>query len=211
MKLPYKKALVLAPHTDDGEFGCGGTISRLIREGCDIMYVAFSDCRESVPEGFAKDILASEMRNATASLGIEPGNVRLLNYQVRYFNRDRQAILEDLVKIKKEYNPDVIFTPCTMDFHQDHATITNEAIRAYKTKSIFGYELPWNNLTLPSQAIIKLEKEDIDNKITAISKYESQTGRGYSSPEFLKSLSITRATRIGVANAEAFEVIRYIL
>jgi len=48
MNLPFKKALVLAPHTDDGEFGCGGTISRLVREGCTVKYVAFSDCKESV-------------------------------------------------------------------------------------------------------------------------------------------------------------------
>ena len=77
MKLPFNKALVLAPHTDDGEFGCGGLISRLLREGAEIMYVAFSDCKESVPEGFATDVLEKEMKNATASLRIKSEYVRL--------------------------------------------------------------------------------------------------------------------------------------
>ena len=27
------KVLVLAPHTDDGELGCGGTIARFVEEG----------------------------------------------------------------------------------------------------------------------------------------------------------------------------------
>ncbi len=45
-----QKILVLAPHTDDGELGCGGTIVRLIDEGQDVYYVAFSICEESVPE-----------------------------------------------------------------------------------------------------------------------------------------------------------------
>jgi len=210
MKLPFKKALVLAPHTDDGEFGCGGTISRLLREGCEVMYVAFSDCKESVPKGFDEDVLSKEMRAATASLGIKSENVRLLDYKVRYFTRDRQAILEDLVKIGIMYSPDLIFTPCTLDVHQDHSTVTKEAIRAFKTKTILGYELPWNNLQLPSDGIVSLSEEDIENKVEAISKYESQQGRAYSEPSYIRSLAVTRGTRIKAKFAEAFEVIRLV-
>ena len=29
----WKRVLVLAPHTDDGEFGCGGTMARLVDAG----------------------------------------------------------------------------------------------------------------------------------------------------------------------------------
>ena len=211
MKLPFKKALVLAPHTDDGEFGCGATISRLIREGCEVKYVAFSDCKESVPKGYDIDVLSKEMKKATAVLGIKFENVVLLDYKVRYFTQERQTILEDLVKIGREYNPDVVFTPSTLDIHQDHSTITNEAIRAFKSKTILGYELPWNNLHLPSDSIITIEPEDLQNKIDAIGKYESQQGRAYSNPEYIKSMAITRGTRIRESFAEAFEVIRLIL
>lgn len=210
IKLPFNKALVLAPHTDDGEFGCGGLISRLLREGCEVMYIAFSDCKESVPKGYDLEVLGREMRSATASLGIKSENVRLLDYKVRYFTDERQRILEDLVKFGKEFQPDLVLTPCTMDVHQDHNTITNEAIRAFKSRTILGYELPWNNLQLPSEGIIVLEKKDIENKIIAISKYESQTGRAYSSPEYINSLAVTRGTRIREQFAEAFEVIRVV-
>ncbi len=34
--------LVLAPHTDDGELGCGGFLSKLIEHGVSVTYVAFS-------------------------------------------------------------------------------------------------------------------------------------------------------------------------
>src|SRR5207244_7059171 len=37
-----RRVLVLAPHTDDGEFGCGGTMARLVEGGADVRYVAFS-------------------------------------------------------------------------------------------------------------------------------------------------------------------------
>ena len=54
----WQRALVLAPHTDDGEFGCGGTMARLVEEGTDVRYVAFSIATRSLPEGFAPDTLA---------------------------------------------------------------------------------------------------------------------------------------------------------
>ena len=46
-----ERALVLAPHTDDGEFGCGGTMARLVEAGSDVRYVAFSIATRSLPEG----------------------------------------------------------------------------------------------------------------------------------------------------------------
>ena len=35
----WRRVLVLAPHTDDGEFGCGGTIVRLIEGGSDFVAI----------------------------------------------------------------------------------------------------------------------------------------------------------------------------
>ncbi|GAB4373795.1 MAG: hypothetical protein Kow0042_17920 [Calditrichia bacterium] len=52
--------LILAPHTDDGELGCGGTISRFIEEGKNIFYVAFSTASDSVPHPYPADILKKE-------------------------------------------------------------------------------------------------------------------------------------------------------
>ena len=63
--------LVLGPHTDDGEFGCGGTIARLIEEGKEVFYATFSCAEESVPEGLPKDILLKEVKAASKILGIE--------------------------------------------------------------------------------------------------------------------------------------------
>ena len=49
--------LVLAPHTDDGELGLGGTISKYIEEGKNVYYAAFSTADKSVPEGFQRTFL----------------------------------------------------------------------------------------------------------------------------------------------------------
>ena len=68
---------MLAPHTDDGEFGCGGAISKFINEGHDVHYAAFSACQQSVLPQFPSDILITEVKEATSILGIKPENLIL--------------------------------------------------------------------------------------------------------------------------------------
>src|SRR5207237_3510476 len=88
----WKRVLVLAPHTDDGEFGAGGTMARLVEEGADVRYVAFSIATRSLPEGFAADTLAREVREATAELGIPEQNPIVHDFDVRTFPEPRQDI-----------------------------------------------------------------------------------------------------------------------
>jgi len=58
----FNRILVLAPHTDDGEFGCGGSIARFIEEKKEVFYVAFSAVEELVPPNFPRDILRKEVK-----------------------------------------------------------------------------------------------------------------------------------------------------
>ena len=132
----FKNVLVLAPHTDDGELGCGGTISKLIEDGVCVTYVAFSIAEESVPPNFPCDILSKEVKEATRILGILPQNLIILNYKVRKFNYVRQEILEDLVKLRNTNTYDLVFIPSLNDLHQDHSTIAEEGLRAFKHASI---------------------------------------------------------------------------
>src|SRR5262245_57434092 len=93
----WRRALVLAPHTDDGEFGCGGTTARLLEAGSEVRYVAFSIATRSLPEGFPPDTLAQEVRAATAALGLPEENLTVHDFDVRTFPERRQDILELLV------------------------------------------------------------------------------------------------------------------
>lgn len=203
--------LVLAPHTDDGELGLGGTIHKLIREGKEITYVAFSTAEESVPEGFPKDILKTEVKNATLQLGIKPENLIIFNYQVRKLGYYRQEILEELIKIRKNTDYDLVFMPSLHDIHQDHTTIAQEGLRAFKNTTILGYELIWNNLTFNTQCFVQLTEEDIETKCKALEAYQSQGKRPYLSKEFIYSLARSRGVQVGCDFAEAFEVVRLFL
>ncbi len=206
-----ERILVLAPHTDDGEFGCGGSIAKFIEEGKELYYVAFSTAEKSVPKGWPKNILETEVREATKRIGIPSSHLIIYKYEVRKLNYVRQEILEELVKLKKEIDPQLVFIPSQNDLHQDHSTVATEAIRAYKQISILGYELPWNTITFHTQGFVKLEESHLEKKIHALKAYNSQADRDYASEEFIRSWAKLRGTQIGTRYAETFEITRWII
>ncbi|MFT5697849.1 MAG: LmbE family N-acetylglucosaminyl deacetylase [Desulforhopalus sp.] len=206
-----KTILVLAPHTDDGEFGCGGAIAKNISEGHNVIYVAFSAAEQSVLPHLPKDILRTEVREATSKLGIDDQNCIVLDFEVRRFPEVRQSILDKMIELNKEFCPDLIFLPSTNDTHQDHQTIAQEGFRAFKRSSMLGYEVPWNNLDFRTSCFIELKTEYLYKKTEALAMYKSQRHRDYASKKFIESLAITRGVQIGKKYAESFEVVRWVI
>ena len=199
------RVLVLAPHTDDGELGCGGTISRMVEEGREVYYAAFSTAAESVPPPFPPDILEKEVREGTKVLGIPAANLLVYKYKVRHLPHMRQEILEELVRMKREIDPGTVFLPSAQDLHQDHQTVHIEGLRAFKTVTVLGYELPWNNLSFDYRHFCVLTREHVQTKIAALRCYQSQQHRPYTQEEFIWSWARTRGGQIMVEYAEAFE------
>jgi N-acetylglucosamine malate deacetylase 1 len=206
----WQRALVLAPHTDDGEFGCGGAMARLVEEGAEVHYVAFSIATRSLPEGFPPDTLAREVRDATAELGIPAESLTVHDFDVRTFPEHRQEILELLIQLWNEWEPDVVFQPSLHDIHQDHQTIAAEGLRAFKRTTILGYEIPWNNLDFAYQAYVALEQRHIERKEAALAKYASQQHRRYANPEYVWNLARTHGINVNREYAEVFQVYRLI-
>jgi len=206
-----KKVLILAPHTDDGELGCGATIAHILECGAEVFYTAFSVCEQSVPLGYEKNELELELLEATKSLGIPESHVFTHRYEVRRMPEHRQEILQDIIDKKNEVSPDIVFLPCLQDIHQDHQVISREGLRAYKDRTILSYELPWNNLAVSTSAFVRVEQRHVEAKIAALKCYRTQALRPYFQPEFVRSLARTRGVQIGVEYAEAFELVRLVI
>ncbi|HXC26187.1 MAG TPA: PIG-L family deacetylase [Gemmatimonadaceae bacterium] len=204
------RVLVLCAHTDD-EFGCSGTISRIVELGATVRYLALSDCVGSVPPGFPSDVLIHECFACTSRLGIPPERVTIEKFPVRHFPQYRQDILEMLVAVRKTYRPDLVLLPCSYDTHQDHRTVFEEGFRAFKLATILGYELPQNLTAFNHSAFVKLSPQQLEAKIHALSAYQSQEHRPYAVRSFIESLATVRGVQCGADYAEAFEVIRLIL
>ena len=201
------RALVLGAHTDD-EFGCAGTIARMVEAGAEVHYACFSSCEDSVPEGFGRDVLKDEVNAAVDLLGIPRDRFYLHDFRVRHFPAHRQEILEELVALRRRLEPEIVFVPAFSDMHQDHGVIAAEGFRAFKHSTMLGYELPMNTISFDHACFVRLEERHIDIKIRHAGVYVSQASRPYLRPEFIRSLALVRGIQINQTAAEAFEVIR---
>tara|TARA_B100002051_G_scaffold33174_1_gene26161 strand:- start:3780 stop:4550 length:771 start_codon:yes stop_codon:yes gene_type:complete len=194
-----KKALVLSPHTDDAELGCGGTIAKLIEEGWAVHVIYFSAVKTRFPQ------LVNEAENSAKILGM---SYEILDFNTRYFPRDRQEILQVLHDYSRKENYNLVFTPTTTDIHQDHGVVTTEAKRVFRKCTLLGYELPWNNLDVSLNCFIPLEKRHIKKKISALECYNTQKKHPYFDKKFLESVVKMRGVQLSTPFAEGFETIK---
>ena len=208
--LVFKRLLVLAAHPDDGEIGAGGLLSKLSGAVEAKKYVAFSSCGESVPDGFPADVLIHEMAEATKCLGFAEHERTVLDFSVRHFPASRQDILEAMIAIKREYDPDLVLVPASYDIHQDHAVVYQEAKRAFKDCTLLGYEMPWNCMDFKTDLLVELTEKNLSDKLKAISCYKSQAFRSYGDGAPLAQLAALRGNQIKAPLAEAYEVIRWV-
>jgi len=206
-----KRILVLAPHTDDGELGCGGSIASFCVEGREVFYAAFCLCSRALPQGKAADTLEQECKNATGILGIPSSNLILFDYEVRELPQSRQKILEELLQMNRSINPDMVFLPAASDIHQDHQVIYEEGMRAFKNVSFAGYELPWNNYSFRTSFFIRLKEDSLTKKVEALRAYRSQAQRNYMQEDFTRSLAKVRGVQANAQYAEAFEIYKWIV
>lgn len=208
-----ERILVLSPHTDDGELGCGGAIVKFLEVKKQVKLAVFSTAEKSIPDGFNADSTKNEMFKACKILGLKENDITVLDFETRVFSHFRQEILDNLIKIRNDFDPQIVMIPSLKDTHQDHEVITKESLRAFKKTSfsIYGYEQPWNCFTFDTTGFVSLEERHIETKIKAIQQYKSQSKKEYMKPEFIRGLARTRAINIGLEYAEAFEVIRQVI
>lgn len=197
--------LVLSPHTDDIEFGCGGSLIKWKEEGHEIHVVAFSACEESLLEGWDKNSTRKEFVKSMNTLG---ASYEILNYPVRRFDEHRQDILEDIVKSRK-VNPYITLIPSLQDYHQDHYLIAKEATRAIKG-NLLSYEL--HNIGFKPNFYVELTRRQVTKKIGLTHFYKSQIAKNRKmfNDEYVYGLAKIRGGDIEKDYAEGFEAVRWL-
>jgi len=223
--------LVVAAHPDDEVLGCGGTLSRLAREGKQVDVMLMTNGESARFDAQAKD--DQELciaRNTAAKKASNILGVKSLETYDFPDNRMDGVDLLDVIKIIelniKKCKPSLVITHHSGDVNIDHR-IVNSAVMAatrpqpgHVVKELWFYEVPssteWNAPGGQSFFRPSLYVDITDTlvcKLEALQAYESEL-RNYPHPRSLKaieSLAAWRGATVGVQAAEAFVLGRKIL
>lgn len=193
-----KRTLLISPHADDIELGAGGTVSRLLRDRCEIRWVVVSQPEES---------RLVEQRAVFEDLGVT--NFEFYGYRDRFLELDRGEILDRLDAERETFKPDLVIGPPN-DLHQDHRTVFTEMSRAFRTTaSLICYEL-WMNQSFSPLLYVPIQAADLEAKQAMVSHYATQNGKVYTDLEHVRSRAVVRGAQCDSEFAEAFEIVRWI-
>jgi bacillithiol biosynthesis deacetylase BshB1 len=210
--------LVIAPHPDDAELGCGGLILRLLAEGKQVGVLDLTS-GEPTPHG-SVETRARETAAATEILGL-PWRENL-----GLPNRNLEATLENrarLAGVIRQTKPRWLLAPYWEDAHPDHVAATRLIEDARFWAKLSKTDLPGDrhhperilyyycvHLKLAPQPAFILDISDVwEQKLAAIRCFESQfiTGRPTEPPTFLDRLRDEAAywgKTIGTAYGEPY-------
>lgn len=206
--MSFGRVLALGAHTDDIEIGCGALLGQLAAQGSEISAVAFSRAEASLPPEMPRDVLEKEFRTSMSLLGVTD-RAYVEQIPVRHFPEHRQKVLEFLVQLRRDFNPDLVLTMNSSDTHQDHKVVHEESVRAFRGVTLLGYEIPWNQQQNVVNLFAEVSEDDLAMKIKMLSCYRSQIelGRTYVSEDYVRSAATFRGFQARRPFAEAYEVI----
>jgi LmbE family N-acetylglucosaminyl deacetylase len=198
-----KRVLLLGAHPDDIELGCGALLHHIVKQ-TDVLCVTLSDNQKNPDLKNVKN----EHFEAMAVLGVPREKIVLGPFTTRIFPDARQEILEYFLKFRKEFKPDLIFVHSKQDMHQDHNTMTEEALRAFRGITVLGFDVVRSSYDFFPHFLVEVTEEDVNKKIDALSKYETYRDRYYFNSELTRSIMVRHGALAECPFAEGFDILR---
>jgi LmbE family N-acetylglucosaminyl deacetylase len=205
MQFSGKRICFIGAHPDDIELGCGGLISSL-PDKTNLFCVTLSDNQRNP----SLSNLVVEHQASMKSLGIPASQVILEQFETRKFPSLRQGILEYLIKIGREIKPDIVFVHTRADLHQDHNTVTDEALRAFRGVTVLGFDVIRSSYGFFPNLLVPLQEIHLAGKLAALSQYLTYAGKYYFDPDLTRSILVRYGALCESKYAEGFETLRII-
>ncbi len=200
-----KRVLFLGAHPDDIEIGCGALIHNIVNK-TEILCVTLSDNQKNPDLKKVKNEHLESMK----VLGVPEEKVAFGPFETRVFPDLRQDILEYFLKLRREFKPDLIFTHSKQDVHQDHNTMTDEALRAFRGITVLGFDVVRSSYGFFPHFLVEVTEEDVNKKIKALSQYATYQDRYYFNAELTRSIMVRHGALAERPFAEGFDILRFV-
>ena len=200
-----QRVLFLGAHPDDIELGCGALIHHIARMS-DVLCVTLSDNQKNP---LLKNVV-EEHYKAMAVLGVTKDKVILGQFTTRIFQDARQDILEYFLKLRNDFKPDIIFVHSKQDVHQDHNTMTDESLRAFRGITLLGFDVVRSSYGFFPNFLVEVSEEDVNAKIEALSQYETYRDKYYFNNELTRAIMVRHGALAEVPFAEGFDILRIV-
>jgi N-acetylglucosamine malate deacetylase 1 len=200
-----QRVLFLGAHPDDIELGCGALIHH-IAPMSNVRCVTLSDNQKNP---LLKNVVEEHYKAMTA-LGVTKDKVVLGQFTTRIFQDARQEILEFFLKLRDDFKPDIIFVHSKQDVHQDHNTMTDESIRAFRGITLLGFDVVRSSYGFFPNFLVEVSEEDVNAKIEALSQYETYRDKYYFNNELTRSIMVRHGALAEVPFAEGFDILRIV-
>jgi LmbE family N-acetylglucosaminyl deacetylase len=198
-----RSVLFLGAHPDDIELGCGALLHHIVNQ-TEVLCVTLSDNQKNPDLGNIKQ----EHYQAMQVLGVPQDKIVFGPFTTRVFPDARQEILEYFLKLRREFGPDLIFVHSKQDIHQDHLTMTDEALRAFRGITVLGFDVVRSSYGFFPHFLVEVTEEDVNKKIEALACYETYRDRYYFNSELTRSIMIRHGALAERPFAEGFDILR---
>lgn len=199
------RVLFLGAHPDDIELGCGALIHHICKLS-EITCVTLSDNKQN-PE--LKNVVAEQLESM-AVLGVPRERIRYGPFETRVFPQARQEILEYFLQLRDELKPEIIFVHTNQDVHQDHLTMTQEALRAFRGITLLGFDVVRSSYGFFPHFLIEVDEQDVAAKIEALARYATYRDKYYFNSELTRSIMIRHGALAEREYAEGFDILRIV-
>jgi N-acetylglucosamine malate deacetylase 1 len=200
-----KRVLFLGAHPDDIELGCGALLHHIVKH-TDVLCVTLSDNQKNPDLQSVKE----EHFESMAVLGVPEEKIILGPFTTRVFPESRQEILEYFLRLRSEFGPDLIFVHSKQDVHQDHLTMTDEALRAFRGITVLGFDVVRSSYGFFPHFLVEVTEADVNKKIEALSQYETYRDRYYFNNELTRSIMVRHGALAERPFAEGFDILRIV-
>jgi len=200
-----KRALFLGAHPDDIELGCGALIHHIAGH-TELLCVTLSDNQKNP----ALKNVVDEHYQSMAVLGVPTESVVVGQFITRIFQESRQEILEYFLKLRKEFKPEIVFVHSRADVHQDHNTMTEEALRAFRGITLLGFDVVRSSYGFFPHFLAEVNEDDVEAKLKALSQYKTYADKYYFEQELLRATMVRHGALAERRFAEGFDILRIV-